>query len=337
MKLALFHTDEYFLTVFTNFITKKRPDIELLSFTSEAAARQVLMENKIALLLTEESYLEDYISKLPYISLGMTTIMPKDNAIGHLNIYQRASALLEDFNRIASICTGGQQEVSAAGQQIVVYSTQGGSGKTTIAYLMAVQAAKQAKTVYWNLELLPVTENLYQQEFPHTMEELMFERQSGSDLKGFLYDTLRVNADGVYVLPSVQTYGNYRDLDMQFVSELCEQMYMLGMERIVLDLPSGLNRFSDELLLHCSQIVWVFDDTSCGRKKEERVRQDPSLSRLLAKSIFVRNSCADQSAAASVTAGFPHSNTLSTASLISTVLEVNPEFVNGCKAILQKR
>lgn len=335
MKLTLFHTDEYFITVFTNFITKKRPDIELLSFTSEAAARQTLAEQKIAILLTEEGYLEDYIPKLPYIQLSMMTVMPKEDTIGRLNIYQRASALLEDFNRILSICTGGTQEVSTKGHQIAVYSTQGGSGKTTIAYLMAAQAAKQAKTVYWNLELLSVTENLYRQDFLHTMEELMFERQSGGDLKGFLYDTLRVNADGVYVLPSVQTYGNYRDMDAQLVGELCEQMYALGMEQVILDLPCGLNRFSDELLLGCSHIVWVFDDSPCGRKKEEKVKQDPSLSRLLAKSSFVRNSCADQNAAAGVTAAFPRSNTLSTASLISAVLEVNPEFVNGCKAILQ--
>ncbi len=336
MKITVFHTDEYFVNVFTAFLTRKRPDIELFCFTSEDAARQALAAGRTDLVLSEEGFLEDCAAGRSYIRLGMTTYMPKENGAGSLNIYQRASVLLEDFNRIVSVCAGGKQEKTSGGRLLAVYSTEGGSGKTTVSYLTAVQAAKRTKTAYWNLELLPVTDNLYQLEFPHTMEELMFERQNGSDIRSLLYDTLRVNADGVYVMPSVQTCGNYRDMDSQLVNEFCSLMYQLGIEQVIIDLPSGLSRFSDELLLGCSRIVWVFSDTPCGRKKEERVKQDPSLTRLLPKSCFVRNSCASQSSAAGVTAAFPRSSTLSTAGLISTVLEVNPDFVNGCLAILQE-
>jgi len=336
MKLILFHTDEYFVNVFTTFLAKERPDIELFCFTSEDAARQALEANKIVILFAEDGYLEDCASGISHIQLGMMTAMPKEDSMGSLNIYQRASSLLEDFNRIVNVCTGRTQEEAVRGRQMVFYSTEGGSGKTTIAYLTAVQAAKCSKTVYWNLELLPVTDNLYHQEFSNTMEQIMFERQSGGDIRRLLYDTLRANADGVYVMPSVQTYGNYRDVDAQMIGELCGLMYQLGMEQIILDLPSGLTHFSDELLLGCSHIIWVFNDSPCGRKKEERVRKDPSLSKLLIRSSFVRNSCAIQNTTAGIKAAFPRSNTLSTAALISTVLEVNPEFVKGCKAILSE-
>ena len=92
--------------------------------------------------------------------------------------------------------------------------------------------AKQAKTVYWNLELLPVTEHLYHQEFKNTMEEIMFQRQSGGDIKSILYNMLCINEDGVYVLPAIQSYGNYREMDAALVQELCRQMYNMGMEQI---------------------------------------------------------------------------------------------------------
>ena len=32
MKITVFHTDEYFVNVFTAFLTRKRPDIELFCF-----------------------------------------------------------------------------------------------------------------------------------------------------------------------------------------------------------------------------------------------------------------------------------------------------------------
>lgn len=336
MKIVLFSTDDYFIKVFIEFVAKKRTDIEMAGFTSKAAAGQYLQENKVSMLFCEEGYFEEWIGKLPYATLGFTSTMPKEGAVGRLNIYQKASLLLEDFDRIVSVCTGrGAQDQKMAGQQIVVYSTEGGSGKTTVAYLMAVQAAKRNKTVYWNLELLPATDNLYRQEFNNTMEEIMFQCQSTGEIRSLLYDTLQLDPDGVYVLPAVISYGNYKDIDEKLIHEVCTQMYHIGIEKIILDLPGGRNIFVDALLSTCSHIVWVFSDSARGRKKEENVKQDPSLQRLLAKSSFVRNFCAERTSAAGVTAAFPRSGTLSTAALISAVLEVNQDFVNGCTAILQ--
>lgn len=335
MKIVLFHTEEYFVKIFMDFIARKRPDIDLVGFTSEYSAQESLKGNKASILLCEEGYLKEYIGGLSYIILGAVTSMPQEDRMGKLNIYQRASNILEDFERIVNLCAGIPQEGGGSGRQVVVCSTEGGSGKTTIAYLMAVQGAKQAKTVYWNLELLPVTEHLYHQEFKNTMEEIMFQRQSGGDIKSILYNMLCVNEDGVYVLPAIQSYGNYREMDAALVQELCRQMYNIGMEQIILDLPGGLNCFSDELFLACNHIVWVFSDTSYGRKKEGNIKQDPSLARILAKSSFVRNFCPDRNSLAGATAAFPRSSTLGTATMISTVLKVNSEFVSGCKAILQ--
>lgn len=336
MKIVLFSIDEYFIKVFIEFIAKKRTDIEMIGFTSEAAARQYLLENKVSVLFCEEGYFEEWIGKLAYIILGFTSIMPKEDVVGRLNIYQKSSLLLEDFDRVINVCMGRTvQNPKMSGEQIVVYSTEGGAGKTTVAYLMAVQAAKRNRTVYWNLELLPATDNLYRQEFQNTMEELMFQRQSTGDIKSLLYDVLKLNVDGVYVLPTVKSYGNYKDIDEKLIQELCMQMYGIGMEKIILDLPGGRNPLVDALLSTCSHIVWVFSDSVRGRKKEENVKQDPSLRRLLAKSSFVRNFCAERTSAAGVTAAFPRSGTLGTAAMISAVLEVNQDFANGCKAILQ--
>lgn len=278
--------------------------------------------------------MEEYIGILPYIVLGMSTVMPKEDGIGRLNIYQKADRLLEDYEKIAALATGEAGHAENAGRQTVVYSTQGGSGKTTIAYLLAVQCAKKQKTVYWNLEPLPVVEGLYRQEFPTSMEQLLFAQKSNSGLQEVLYDALLQNDDGVYVLPEVKSMGDYRDLEAETINDICAEMYSMGMTRIILDLPSGLGRFTEVLLERCDHIVWVFTGTAAGRRKEEKVRQDPFLRTMLGKSSIVRNCCAQKADAAGATAAFPLSGTLKNANHIAAVLEGNPEFASGCQAIM---
>ena len=38
--------------------------------------------------------------------------------------------MLEDFNRIVSVCAGGKQEKTSGGRLLAVYSTEGGSGNS---------------------------------------------------------------------------------------------------------------------------------------------------------------------------------------------------------------
>ena len=332
MKCVLFSKDEYFIQVFSKYIAVKQPRLELLCYTEEADVVKKLQQDKIPLILCEEGYLEEFQGKLVYIKLGMTTELPKETGSGSLNIYQKASKLLDDLEYIISSLSGVAEKKERKGTIAGFCSTEGGAGKTTIAYLTAVQSAKKRKTVYWNLEPLAVTGCLYQQEFKYSMEDILFARESAKGLQDMLYETVVQNQDGVYVLPNLQSLGNYLDLSADIVQEICEKMAQNGIEVLILDLPGGYNTALEEMVSFCNHVVWVYSGSNSGMQKEEKLKQDPYMKSVLNRSSFVRNRV-EKKVSSDTMAYFPYSTTMQKASFISKVMEVNQEFVNGCQII----
>lgn len=330
MKLLLCSSDVYFIETFSYLLSKKRHDIVLTCYSDESRAREQLEQGKYNILLCEQGYLEDYIGQSFYIELGNMTMMPKKDKHGKLNVYQKADFILEDLGHILSFVEGGEVADIGAEKIIAFFSTEGGSGKTTIAYLTSVESAKKRKTLYWNLCPLGDTDNLYHMEFHHSMEEIMYAQHEKSGVQELLYETITCNADGVYVLPNIKSLGDYKSLTSNEIKELCEDIVKTGIECIILDLPGCYGTWTEELLLTSEKIVWVYGGTESSIRREELVKTDPYLKRFLDKSIFVRNK-AQQKEESKI--AFPMSTTMQKASQISKVLDVNPEFVSGCLAI----
>ena len=92
------------------------------------------------------------------------------------------------------------------------------------------------------------------------------------------------------------------------------------------------------MLLESKKIVWVYVDGRTGKKKLEKVKNDPYLKTkgILSKSSYVLNRCENQEEINHYHAAFPVSKTLTTASQISKILDVNEAFSNGCRFLLQK-
>ena len=74
------------------------------------------------------------------------------------------------------------------------------------------------------------------------MEQLLYAIKSDTKLEELLYETLLQNEDGVYVLPELKSFGDYREfgLHLEIIERLCAALGRMGMECIFLDLPSGI-------------------------------------------------------------------------------------------------
>lgn len=330
MKIMLFSSNLYFIEAFSLLLSQKRRDIELACYSDETIVKEKMQLTNYNIVLSEEGYLSDVIGQATYVALGNVTMMPKEDGVGALNIYQRADLMLEDLEHILSVVGGKSVDSFGSEKKVVFYSTEGGAGKTTIAYLTAVEMAKSAKILYWNLSPLADTENLYRTECRHLMEEILYALHEGSGVLELLYETLTCNTDNVYILPNVKSLGDYKSLTVDRVKELCRYIIKTGIETIILDLPSGYEVMAEGLLEWCDKIVWVYGSTESSYRKEQRVKEDPYLTKNMHKSIFVRNR-APQKVENKI--AFPVSNTMQKANQISKVLEVNQEFVAGCQAI----
>lgn len=330
MKLLLFHTNLYFIEAFSNLLARNRHDIELSCYSEEDIVKEQLRKEKYAVFLCEQGYCREQAAGRFFIELGNTTEMPNEEKAGKLNIYQRADSMLEDIRHILLIAEGGKAENSGVERKAAFFSTEGGAGRTTVAYLTAAKAAKERKTVYWNLCPLADTDNLYRVTFRHTMEDILYAWREKKGVLELLYETMACNEDGVYVLPGIRSLGDYKGLAAECVRELCGYLLQTGTELIILDLPGDYSAFTEELFVFCEKLVWVYGDTEGSLRKELSVREDPYLRRFVDKSIFVRNK-ARQKAETGIS--FPVSSTMQKASHIAKVLEVNPEFASGCSVI----
>lgn len=341
MKILLFSTDEYFLNVFTRYLSKEKLEFDLFSYSEEEAAIEFLAKSMPDIILCEEGYLSECAMLDRYVALGMHTVYPSENQIGILNIYQKVSQVKEELEYMIQVL-GGKNLTKEQGKATMAafFSTEGGSGKTTLAYLTAVESAKQKKTLYINLEALAVTEFLYTSNNENSMENILLSFDSQrEETASMLLNAMEKTIDGVSVLPTLKNIGDYLELSptviLQMISAICKTG---GIENVILDLPGMFSSFTETLLQECKKIVWVYNDSRIGKRKLEMVQNDPYLKAtgILSKSIYVMNRCASQGIASTYHAAFPISKTLSTANQISKILEVNEAFAKGCQNIAKK-
>lgn len=334
MRMLLFGQDGYFVKKFSEYVSKKLPKHQLFCYTDEEAARRFIAAQKPELILAEEGYLSDCIlGGQVLIALSEKTVMPNEMKQGSLNIFQKASGIVDDLIKITSLLSG-KSVADGQAKKVMFYSTEGGSGKTSLAYLSSVVSARTRKTAYWNLEPLPFTENLYPSRFNTSMEQCIFMIQNGKTEEA-VYNTVMQNEDGVFVMPNIGSYFDYRELSYDILHEICNVFQNMGIEVIVLDLPAGMSSFLDELSEECQRIVWVFSDTMKGNGKEQAFLQDPSLDEWRVKSTLVRNRCASMGRTEDTAICFPNSDSMKNAMRLTDLLRVNPLFENGCNAIVQ--
>lgn len=341
MRILLFSTDKYFLNAFTTYFSKEKLEFDLFSYSEEEVAEHAVMTQKFDLILCEQGYLERFEEEENYVTLGMHTIYPSDGQKGCLNIYQRASQMKEELEYMIQVLEGKSLDMSKGRVTMVsFFSTEGGAGKTTLAYLTAAECAKHKKTLYMNLEPLAVTEQLYDTDGDGCMEDILlsFDKNKEETLS-VLLNAIDKTAEGVYVLPTLKNIGDYLELSASVALQLLHTACtMSGMENVILDLPGSFSTFTETILIESRKIVWVYNDGRNGSRKLQKVKNDPYLKArgILSKSLYAINRCENQASAVECHAAFPVSKTLSTANRISKILEVNEAFATGCRNIAQK-
>lgn len=340
MKIALFSTDIYFVKVFSNYIAKKQNMFELMCYTNIEHAREVILQEKWDVILTEKGYLQEFIQKIQYIELGTHTILPKEDKIGSLNIYQKAPNIVEDLERILQVI-GGEElslERKETGFVTSFFSTEGGSGKSTLAYLTAVIAAKSKKTIYLNLEPLASVEVMYHQEYLGTMENILFSIKDKRNLQTLICENLIKNKDGVYTLPIIQSIGDYLTITPEDIMVLIEYLITKGgIELIIADLPCGFSDVIQKILEYSKVIVWIFSDTAIGNEKCNRWIKDPYITRsgYRNKSLLIKNKCMKKQEK-DINITFPFSQSMYKSEQISAALLADGEFFTGCEAIVKE-
>lgn len=343
IQLLFFSNDHYFAELFSNYVGSAQHEFTIACFTDREKALAYWQEHKTAIqaVLAPQDFLA-LCSGLPLAvaMVDFTRCTPSAEEVQYLNIYQQRRDILSDLQLILSTHLGLNKTRRSHGHTKVLsfFSTQGGAGKTSLAYLTAVRAAQKGKTVFLSLEPAPLPETLYAPfQGPVSGEDLIYAVKDHQAAEKGILPALSHNADNVYVLPTPKSLCDLMELttdDWQFLVEGILQN--VGADHLILDLGSGLSSLARMAFDHSDTAVLVYTDDAVGQGKRDRFLNDPNFNQLGISCPFIeaRNQCHRKLEATKDVVPFPFSKTLAGGELPAVALSGNSELYNGCTLLL---
>jgi len=176
-----------------------------------------------------------------------------------------------------------------------VFSPIGGSGKTTIAALLAAQLAANNKVLFFSMEQFQYTEQLFSGSSRYNMSDfLYFVHRGDNDLLANLNKMLITDVNqSVNFLNSPMCYVDLNKIETEKWNAFLKAMATFGMfNKVIIDLPSHLDDPAIEVLSACSKvIVPVLDDKLSVLKVNRLIHDLTQIDNeiLLKKFIYVLN------------------------------------------------
>lgn len=345
VQILFYCPDPYFAELFTNYAGSAQHDFSLLCFTEKEKALSWYQTKRDTLqaLLAPQALLnqlgEEGLLRICLSDFTQRSESPAE--LQHLNIYQQRRDILADLQLLLGAHLGLVRQRKAHGHAKVLtfFSTQGGSGKSTIAYLTALRASQEGKSAYLSLENAPFTDTLYSQpQSPVKGEEVIYAIRDRQDPVKAILPALTRNSHNVYVLPSCQSLQDLLELTAEDWEFLLESLFNGGeLDYITLDLGSDFNPLSRMAFDHSDLAVAVYTDDPMGQGKRDRFLKDPSFAQLgpACPYLEVRNKCHQKIKATESLIPVPFSKTIDSGGSLSAVLGSNSDLFSACSQLLQ--
>lgn len=318
---------------------------KLLLFTQAEPAVSYAANNrkKIHCVLASREFMEDIGSVCPGVTLialdEETRIEDRETEFYSVNLYQNRKRILGDIEEILRLAGLISAKTNAARKTKVIsfFSTQGGSGKTTLAYLTACKAAEQGNAAFLDLQPDPYSSCLYQARGSGRAEEALLQiqdRVAPDTLLSLFYQ----NEHGVNVLPTPDSLLDQAAIKSDDFEYLINCLLESGAyDFILIDLGAALNDVERMAMSSSDCIALVYDEGQMGLARKSRLERDPNyhLYPLSGKEVWVENRCKEERKSGERTVRFPVSGSIGRISDIKEVLSGNFAFAQGCEKLLK--
>lgn len=333
--------NQYFLDCLSGYVMDSaNMDFDILCYQSEADALNFMSAHRVDMVLADEFFLRNNVISegVLQISISNRTRVDIQNNHHELNIYQRGMDILGDMRKVLSAIGGKESTGEGRPNKVVAfYSPQGGSGKTTLAYICALLCARENTSVYLNLEEFGYTDHLYQVSFQTKMEDILYALKDNRDVEAYISNGLQKDARNVTLLPAMKNHEDLESLSADKVEELIGNLQQVSGAKVVfVDISGSLTPQNRRVLELSDSNFWVFDDTDVGWGKMKRLRDDESerQKEYISRSYFVVNKCRIKSADTDAIR-LPWSESLSQGVDVETVLAGNKDFYTNCMEIMK--
>lgn len=344
--VLLQNDDDFFIKNFSDFVATSIKDIQFLCYTDIDKAIKELEDSKIHIVaaIGNENFIErintsDKIdSKIVKLLTSNETVIKKDD-ISKLNIYQNGKSFVSDVRTAISSITGnGLGQVN--GRYVVsFFSVQGGCGKSTLAYALAMVAVSSGKqAMYINFEPSGYIDRFYSPLDPKGLNDLLYNLRDGrKDVQEQILNTRKRDENGVWVLPPFENISELYKLERKQLEVLITNLHeKVDVDYIFIDLPSGYQDINLWVMTKSNVIIHTATNVAGGEKRLEKTLQDIYYKNIefAGKTITVINKKSEDPIRAVVDMTVPYSNSLSKDVKLIEVLKTNPGYYKAIKELL---
>ena len=344
--VLLQNDDEFFIKNFSDFVATSIKDIQFLCYTDIDKAIKELEDSKIHIVAAIGN--DDFIdrvnksdkidSKIVKLLTSNETLIKKDD-ITKVNIYQNGKSFVSDVRTAISSITGnGLGQIN--GRYIVsFFSVQGGCGKSTLAYALAMVAVSSGKqAMYINLEPSAYVDRFYKPLDPKGLNDLLYNLRDGrKDVQEQILNTRKRDENGVWVLPPFENISELYKLERKQLEVLITNLHeKVDVDYVFIDLPAGYHEMNLWVMTRSNVIIHTATNIAGGENRLEKTLQDIYYKNIefAGKTITVINKRNDNPIRSVVDMTIPFSNSLSKDVKVLDVLKTNPGYYKAIKELL---
>lgn len=344
--VLLQNDDEFFVKNFNDFVATSIKDIQFLCYTDVEKALKELEDSKIHIVaaIGNDEFIkrvnssEKIDNKLVRLLTSNETKIKKDD-ISEINIFQNGKAFVSDIRTAISSITGnGLGQVN--GRYVVsFFSVQGGVGKSTLAYALAMVAVSQGKqAMYLNFEPSAYLDRFYTPMDPKGLNDLLYNLRDGrKDVQEQILNTRKRDENGVWVLPPFENISELYKLEKKQVEVLISNLHeKVDVDYVFIDLPAGYQEMNMWVMTMSNVIIHTASNVAGGERRLEKTLQDVYYKNIefAGKTITVIIKKCEDPIKSVVDMTIPFSNSLSRDVKVLEVLKTNPGYYKAIQELL---
>lgn len=313
IRLVIADDDSAYLQQLTRCILQADYGLEVYSFAKVESLERFLQENQsgeVEIIAVSDSMRSPAVDSASGVKILLSEGEQDEGCEGYLSVnkYQKFSNVISEILIAYGKVTGRSARVGGGTHQskvIGVYSPVGGSGKTTVALMLAYQLGlRQKKVFYQNYERLNSSLRVLPKGAQIGLSDVMVAVHGKESGIGLLLQT-KMYTSPEWHFSYVGPLDSALDLNELSGEEQCSFLRELAsanaFDAVVLDFESELNATNFDLLQLCDWLVVPFLPDSMGLGKLELLFHEMELHEelrsLRERMIFVGNKMTPQATA----------------------------------------
>ena len=265
-------SDVNYLENFERFLRHNHSDKFIINTASSTDGVRAFIDNSDRkvdiLLISPDTYaerLKNYASVVIILSNGVIPIQLEKYPV--IKKYQSGDAIVHAIMRAYAEAKPNEFDISQISGECEitgVFSPVGGSGKTTIAMLLATHLAANNKVLFFSMEQFQYTEHFFSGSSRYNLSDfLYFVHKGDSDLLANLNKMLITDVNiNVNFLNSPMCFVDLNKIEKEKWNAFMKALVLVGMfTKVVIDMPSHLDDQVLEVLSACNKVIIpVLDD-----------------------------------------------------------------------------